>query len=77
MGVVGGSVVTADDGTAFKAPAQVNTGDRFTINLALANRSENPLEAQIPTSGPSDLPQPGSYGLKCVIELLTFQGREP
>lgn len=131
LAVVGGSITGAesgyvfvnDDQTAFKAPAQVYTGDRFTINLALDNKSQSPMDTQIAISAPEgmsldvkgkddvrdvvkvgadiwafrleaseneadDEPDliitiaigcsviPGSYGLKCVIEPLTFEGGE-
>ena len=60
LGVTGGSVTEAntgrviinDDGTAFKAPVEVSTGDQFTVNLALVNKSNNPLELQITISSP-------------------------
>jgi len=125
LGVTGGSVTGAnagrvivnDEGTAFKAPVEVSTGDQFTANLALVNKSNNPLELQITISSPkgfsldvesedgatvavridantwafrldanendqeadlaitiavSDMTQPGSYVLDCVIEPLEF-----
>lgn len=46
-GVDSGCVIVDDDGFSFKAPAQVYTGDRFSINLALGNRSNSPLELEI------------------------------
>ena len=49
-----GRVFTNEDGTAFKAPAEVCTGDRYTINLALANRSNSPIDAQITVSSPEE-----------------------
>ena len=62
LGVTGGSVTGAnagrvivnDEGTTFKAPVEVSTGDKFTVNLALVNKSNNPLEFQITISSPKD-----------------------
>jgi hypothetical protein len=51
-GVDGGRVIIDDDGFTFKAPAQVYTGDRFSINLALGNRSNCPLELEIRIEAP-------------------------
>jgi len=63
LGVMGGSVteadagrvVVSDDGTAFKAPVQANIGDKFNVNLALVNKSDQPLDLQIDISTPSGL----------------------
>ncbi len=61
--VIGGSVtgadasriIVSDDATNFMVPAEVYTGDQFTINLALGNKSESPMEAQVTISGPEGI----------------------
>jgi len=63
LGVMGGSVteadagrvIVSDDGTAFKAPVQANIGDKFNINLALVNKSDQPLDLQIDIDTPGGL----------------------
>ena len=50
-----GRVIVSDDGTAFKAPVQANIGDKFNVNLALVNKSDQPLDLQIDISTPSGL----------------------
>jgi len=60
LGVAGGSVteiqngrvIVNDDGTAFLAPVQACTGGQYTVNLALVNRSDSPLELQLDISTP-------------------------
>lgn len=54
-GVAAGRVITSDDGTVFMAPAEVFTGDRFTVNIALGNKSERALEAQITVEAPEGM----------------------
>ena len=54
-GANAGRVIINDDNTAFIAPAEVYTGDRFAINLALGNDSENPVEAQITVLTPDGI----------------------
>ncbi len=81
LGVAGGSVTGAnagrvivnDDGTAFKAPAQVCTGDRFTVDLALLNKSHKPLELQITISSPDgfSLEVSGKDGTAGVVRIDT------
>ena len=51
-GAEGGRVIVDEDGFAFKAPSQVYTGDRFSIELALGNRSNKPLELQTTIEAP-------------------------
>lgn len=50
-GVDAGRVIVNDDAMSFLAPAEVYTGDKFTINLALGNKSGSPMEAQIDITG--------------------------
>ena len=80
LSVVGGSVTGAngyifvnDDNTAFKAPAEVYTGDRFNINLAIGNSSQNPLDCQITVSSTEGftLDVRGSNGASNVVRLGT------
>ena len=63
LGVIGGSVTEAsagrvivnDDFTAFKAPVEACIGDQFNVNLALVNRSEQPLELELKIDTPGGL----------------------
>ncbi len=49
----GGRVIISDDGASFKAPVECFTGDQFTINLALVNRSQQPLDLQVKMTAPA------------------------
>lgn len=79
LSVVGGSVSGAEagyvfvneDNTTFKAPAQVYTGDKFTINLALANKSESQMDTQITVSAPEGMSVDveGNDGVKGVVRF--------
>lgn len=51
-GAEGGRVIVDEDGFAFTAPSQVYTGDRFSINLALGNRSNDSLDLQATIEAP-------------------------
>ena len=61
--VVGGSlggatvapVFTNDEGTAFSVGAQVHTGERFTISLALGNKGQAAISSQLTISGPEGI----------------------
>ena len=63
LGVAGGSVtdikngrvIVSDDGTAFLAPVQASIGDQFNINLALINKSDQPLDLELDISVPKGL----------------------
>jgi hypothetical protein len=52
-GASAGRVIVGDDGISFQAPVEVFTGDRFTVNLALVNRSQQPLDLQATMTAPS------------------------
>ncbi len=52
-GASAGRVIVGDDGISFKAPVEVFTGDRFTVNLALVNQSQQPLDLQARMTAPS------------------------
>ncbi len=78
LGVMGGSVteadagrvIVSDDGTAFKAPVQANIGDQFNVNLALVNKSDQPLDLEIAISTPSGLTATiqGNDGVSGVVQ---------
>lgn len=51
-GARAGCVIVDDERTVFKAPAQVCTGDRFTVHLALVNESNRVIGCQMCLSLP-------------------------
>lgn len=48
-------ITIEDDETAFQAAAEINTGDDYTINLALANESDDELTGELTLIGPDGI----------------------
>ncbi len=50
-----GLFTMSDDGTKFTAGAEINTGDQFNVDLALANESDAELTGELVLVGPSGI----------------------
>ena len=50
-----GLFTMSDEGTKFTAGVEINTGDRFNVDLALANASDEELTGELVLVGPSGI----------------------